>query len=86
MLAFGSGSHGAGRIMSRKRARDTIDVSALRATLREEGVHLAPTPDRALSEEAPEVYKDVDEVMHASETAGLLKPMCRVRPKVVVKG
>ena len=86
MLAFGSGSHGAGRIMSRKHARDTIDVSALRPTLREGGVHLAPTPDRALSEEAPEVYKDVDEVMHASETAGLLKPMCRVRPKVVVKG
>jgi len=41
---------------------------------------------RGLAEEAPEAYKDVDEVVDSVATAGLARRVARVRPIAVIKG
>ena len=39
-----------------------------------------------LAEEAPDAYKNVDEVIAKTQAAGLAKPIARVKPMIVVKG
>ena len=39
-----------------------------------------------LSEEAPEAYKNVDDVVRLTESAGLARPVARLRPLGVIKG
>ena len=39
-----------------------------------------------LAEEAPEAYKDVDEVIALTEAANLARPVARLRPFAVIKG
>ena len=39
-----------------------------------------------LAEEAPEAYKDVQEVVEACEGAGLSRKVARMRPLAVMKG
>jgi tRNA-splicing ligase RtcB len=39
-----------------------------------------------LAEEAPEAYKPVDDVVDATEDAGLARRVAKLSPRVVVKG
>ena len=39
-----------------------------------------------LVEEAPEAYKDIDEVIKVTEKAGISKAVARLRPIGVIKG
>ena len=39
-----------------------------------------------MSEEAPDAYKNVDEVIELSHKAGLAKPIARMMPLAVIKG
>jgi len=39
-----------------------------------------------LAEEAPEAYKDVDEVIALTNAANLARPVARLRPFAVIKG
>jgi len=57
--ALNSASHGAGRAMSRDKAKNNITGSWLRKHLSERGVHLIG----GSVEEAPIAYKDIDRVM-----------------------
>jgi tRNA-splicing ligase RtcB len=41
---------------------------------------------RALAEEKPEAYKDIDEVARISDVAGLARRVARLVPLGVVKG
>ncbi|MGD2101084.1 MAG: RtcB family protein [Acidimicrobiia bacterium] len=84
--AFGSAAHGAGRVMSRKRAKREASGQEVRASLEESGVIVRPGSVRLLSEEAPYAYKDVDEVVRVCETAGLAMRVAKLRPVGVVKG
>jgi RNA-splicing ligase RtcB/molybdopterin converting factor small subunit len=62
-LSYRSSSHGAGRAMSRTRARKTLDLEAFAAAMG----HGAWQRDKALEllDEAPGSYKDIDAVMQA---------------------
>ena len=42
--------------------------------------------ERGALEEAPAVYKNIDEVAHVSDALGLGKLVARVKPLAVVKG
>ena len=84
--AFGSSCHGAGRRLSRAAARAQVDVPALMAQLSASGVHLKHGTERGLAEEAPEAYKPVDDVVDATEDAGLARRVAKLSPRVVVKG
>ena len=85
--AFASCAHGAGRTMSRHEAkRRGRGGRPLRDQLRGQGIEVRARSLRELPEEAPEAYKDVDEVVRVCELAGLARPVVRLRPVGVVKG
>ena len=61
--AFGSSCHGAGRALSRTKAKKLIDGKSLKRNLEESGIRIHASTPNVLSEEAPDAYKDVDEVI-----------------------
>jgi tRNA-splicing ligase RtcB len=83
--AFHSACHGAGRRMSRHEARRRIRGASLRAELESHGVGVRSHSMRALAEEAPSSYKDVDEVIATCARAGLARRVARLRPIGVIK-
>jgi tRNA-splicing ligase RtcB len=58
----------------------------LKKDLESQGIHLATSQWKLLSEEAPYAYKDVSEVVETCEGAGISKVVARLRPVGVVKG
>ena len=72
-----SASHGAGRIMSRRRALECMDWDRIRRQLRERRVHLLS----AGLDEAPGVYKDIEAVMAAQ--SDLVEVLGRFDPRIV---
>jgi tRNA-splicing ligase RtcB (3'-phosphate/5'-hydroxy nucleic acid ligase) len=85
-LSYGSCCHGAGRVMSRARAKREVRGEALRGRLEKQGVRIRTGSLRGLAEEAPQAYKDVDRVIAAVCGAGIGKKVARLRPVAVVKG
>ena len=84
--AFSSSCHGAGRRLSRTAARKSVDSESLIADLESRGVHVRAKTPNVLSEEAPDAYKNVDEVISLTNQAGLARPVARLRPISVIKG
>ncbi len=84
--SFSSTCHGAGRAMSRTRAKKVMTGKALVRELEGRGVAMAASRPALLAEEAPYAYKDVSEVVRACEGAGLSRTVARLRPVGVVKG
>lgn len=84
--AFASAAHGAGRLMSRKKAKQQETGRAVMDGLEAGGISVRPGSVGLLSEEAPYAYKDVDEVARVCEVAGLAQRVARLRPLGVVKG
>jgi tRNA-splicing ligase RtcB (3'-phosphate/5'-hydroxy nucleic acid ligase) len=84
--SFASTCHGAGRAMSRTKAKKVMTGPELRKSLDERGITVASSQWRLLAEEAPYAYKDVSQVVDACEGAGLSRKVARLRPVGVVKG
>ena len=84
--AFATAAHGAGRLMSRKKAKQQETGYEVRRGLENQGISVRPGSVKLLSEEAPYAYKDVDEVVDACARAGLANRVARLRPLGVVKG
>ena len=84
--AFSSSCHGAGRRLSRTAARSSVDSEVLISELEERGIHIRAKTPNVLSEEAPDAYKDVDEVIDLTNKAGLARPVVRMKPNIVIKG
>jgi tRNA-splicing ligase RtcB len=84
--SLGSTCHGAGRTMSRSRAKRTINGATLRNELESRGIAVRAGSLAGLAEEAPAAYKDVDAVVEAVARAGIAKRVARLRPVAVVKG
>jgi tRNA-splicing ligase RtcB len=72
-----SAAHGAGRKMSRKKAKETFTWSDAKKFLQERGVLLLS----AGLDEVPMAYKDIQEVMAAQ--SDLVEPVARFDPKIV---
>lgn len=85
-VAFGSSCHGAGRVMSRKAAKAAINGKQLRSELLERGIYVEAGSIAGLAEEAPQAYKDIDEVINVVHDAGIAKKVVRLRPVAVIKG
>ncbi len=84
--SFGSTCHGAGRVMSRRKAKKQIWGEDLRAELEASGVRVRAGSLAGLAEEAPQAYKDVDAVVETVAGAGIARKVARLRPVAVVKG
>lgn len=83
---FYSTCHGAGRRMSRHQAIKTLRGNEIIKNLEERGVVVKCYSLRGVVEEAPQAYKDVDEVVEVVHQAGLSKKVARLVPLAVVKG
>ncbi|MFV1858209.1 MAG: RtcB family protein, partial [Anaerolineales bacterium] len=78
--SFGSTCHGAGRTMSRKKAKKTVRGDRLKDELEKRGIHIRAGSMPGLAEEAPQAYKDVDAVVEVVAKAGIAKKVARLRP------
>jgi tRNA-splicing ligase RtcB len=83
---FGSTCHGAGRLKSRTAATKSINVDTLLKDLESKGIMVKASGRGTIAEEAPEAYKDVNEVVNVVHNAGISKRVCRMRPLGVIKG
>lgn len=84
--SFGSTCHGAGRVMSRSKAKRTVWGEDLRNELEHRGIHVRAGSMAGLAEEAPQAYKDVDDVVGTVSGAGIAKQVARLVPVAVIKG
>jgi tRNA-splicing ligase RtcB len=84
--SFGSACHGAGRGMSRSQARKRWQGRQVVDELERRGILIRSPSLRGVAEEAPDAYKDVTEVVDATERAGLARIVARLVPLVTIKG
>lgn len=84
--SFGSSCHGAGRVMSRSKAKHEVRGDALRKELEDRGIKIKAGSLSGLAEEAPQAYKDVDMVVETVSSAGIARKVARLRPVAVIKG
>ncbi len=89
-------NHGAGRTMSRKKAAGVVSRKGkvrragvitdedFRKSM--EGIHLICENRYAIKEEAPQAYKDIDEVIRVVADLGLARIVARMVPLAVLKG
>jgi tRNA-splicing ligase RtcB len=84
--SFGSTCHGAGRTMSRSKAKKQIWGEDLRKELEGDGIQIRAGSMAGLAEEAPAAYKDVDAVVETVAGAGIAKKVTRLVPLAVIKG
>jgi tRNA-splicing ligase RtcB len=83
---FGSTCHGAGRVMSRARAKKEARGRDLIAELRAAGVTIRYQGRATVAEEMPAAYKDVADVVAVMEGAGVSRRVARLKPFAVIKG
>lgn len=77
VASINSASHGAGRMMSRRKAKETLSAESVAAQLKRAGVELIGSG----LDEAPMAYKDIHQVMNAQKD--LVEVVGTFTPKIV---
>jgi len=83
---FGSTCHGAGRALSRSASRRKLNYQEVLDFLKERGISIRVASPKLVTEEAPESYKDVVDVVDTCQEAGISRKVVKLRPIAVVKG
>ncbi|UCF07465.1 MAG: RtcB family protein [Thermoplasmata archaeon] len=83
---FGSTCHGAGRVMSRKEATRRWRGQEVIGRLKNQGIYVRAASQKVAAEEAPDAYKNVDDVVRVADGVGISKLVARMKPLGVVKG
>jgi tRNA-splicing ligase RtcB len=83
---FGSTCHGAGRVMSRAKAKKMVHGADLREQLKGRGILVRAGSLSGLAEEAPVAYKDVSRVVEVVHKLGIGRKIARLEPLAVIKG
>jgi tRNA-splicing ligase RtcB len=78
--------HGAGRTMSRHAAIRALSGQEVVNQLKAKGILIKCYSMRGIAEEAPQAYKNIDEVVEVVHQAGLSKKVARLIPLAVIKG
>jgi len=85
-LSFGSTAHGAGRTMSRSKARRNFTEDYVKKSLNDKGIFIKALTRDGVVEETPEAYKDVDAVVNVSHNLGIATKVAKLVPIGVIKG
>ena len=85
-LSFGSTAHGAGRTMSRSKARRNFTEDNVKKSLNDKGIFIKALTRDGVVEETPEAYKDVDSVVNVSHNLGIATKVAKLIPIGVIKG
>jgi len=83
---FGSTAHGAGRVMSRAKAIKSFRGEQVKKELEQHHIYVKAASWKGICEEAPAVYKDIDEVVKVSHEAGIGNLVAKLKPIGVIKG
>jgi tRNA-splicing ligase RtcB len=83
---FGSSAHGAGRKMSRRRAKKAARDRDVAGEMGEKGILVRAANRATVEEEMSEAYKDAADVIEVTHGAGIGRRVARLRPLIVVKG
>jgi tRNA-splicing ligase RtcB len=83
---FGSSCHGAGRAMSRHASKKDTSPDQLMKDLKAIGILVRAQTKSGLTEEKPEAYKNVREVVEVVHNAGIAKKVAQLVPIAVMKG
>lgn len=83
---FGSTCHGAGRQLSRTKAKKVASGRHIADELRARGIVVRGASLRTINEEIPEAYKDVAEVVEVCHRAGISRKVAQLRPLGCIKG
>lgn len=84
--SFASACHGAGRAMSRHQALKRWRGREVIESLGRRGILVRGHSYRDVAEEAPEAYKDVDQVVKAADRADLAHRVAKLVPLICIKG
>jgi tRNA-splicing ligase RtcB len=84
--AFYSTCHGSGRTMSRHAAIRSLSGREIINQLERKGIVVKCYSLKGIAEEAPQAYKNVDEVVEVVHNAGLSKKVAKLLPLAVIKG
>lgn len=85
-LSFGSTAHGAGRTMSRSKARRNYTEADVKKSLNDKGIFIKALTRDGVVEETPQAYKDVDAVVDVSHKLGIATKVAKLIPIGVIKG
>ncbi|MEM4336576.1 MAG: RtcB family protein [Candidatus Woesearchaeota archaeon] len=85
-ISWGSTAHGAGRLLSRHEALRKWRGEQIKSSLERKDIELKSASWKGVAEEAPEAYKDIDEVVKVSHEIGIGKMVARLVPLGVMKG
>jgi tRNA-splicing ligase RtcB len=85
-VSWGSTAHGAGRVSSRHEALKSFRGEQIKKDLAGKGIDVKAVSWKTIAEEAPGVYKDIDEVVRVSHEVGIGNLVVRVVPISVMKG
>jgi len=83
---FGSTCHGAGRVMSRHQAMKAARGRAITRELEDKGIIVRGASRGTITEEIPEAYKDVNDVVNVVHHAGISRKVVKLIPMGVIKG
>ena len=84
--SFGSTAHGAGRMMSRSKARRNFTENEVKKSLNDKGIFIKSLTRDGVVEETPQAYKDVDAVVNVSHDLGIATKVAKLVPIGVIKG
>jgi len=85
-ITWCSSCHGAGRAKSRHKSKKEWKGRDPIQYMKEKGVIVMANSRRTISEEMPEAYKKVDDVVQCVQNAKLANIVVRLRPHLVIKG
>lgn len=85
-LTFGSTAHGAGRTMSRSKARRNYTEKQVRNILTDKGIYIKALTKDGVVEETPQAYKDVDSIIDVSHRLDIATKVVKLTPIGVIKG
>ncbi|MFW6137851.1 MAG: RtcB family protein [Spirochaetota bacterium] len=84
--SFYTTAHGSGRTMSRRAAKKKFRGEKLIKEMEKKGVYVHTASFSSLAEEAGAAYKNIDDVVEATEIAGISRRVARFIPIGNVKG
>lgn len=85
-LTFGSSVHGAGRVMSRSKAMKNIKGEDTKDSLQHDKIQVKSGSMKAISQESPQVYKNIEEVAQSIDDLDISKKVARLKPLIVIIG
>lgn len=83
---FGSSCHGAGRAKSRTQAKKETTADELLREMKGKGILVRGESRSGLTEEKPDAYKDVSQIVDVVHGAGIARKVAKLTPLAVMKG